>query len=61
MGQSFLRRIRTDFKGFLITFGKVAKASDDPAAPDERPIEVLNQLAEQQPDVAEAARYLTPS
>ena len=51
-------RVRSEFQSFRITFGKVtstAGASDD--REDDGAIQALQEVAEQNPDIAEAARY----
>ncbi len=51
-------RVRAEFQSYTITFGKVADASETSAPPGSgRAIRMLQDIAEQHPDVADAARY----
>ena len=54
-------RVHTEFQSFRITFGKV-HGSPDASAPsgDDRAIRTLREIAEEHPDVADAARYAAP-
>ena len=54
----FMCRVRAEFQSYTITFGKVADASETSAPTgNDRAIEILQDIAEQHPDIADAARY----
>lgn len=55
---SFMCRVRTEFQSFLITFGKITSTAGSPAGQENNgAIQTLQDIAEQHPDIAEAARY----
>ncbi|CAL5223525.1 g6056 [Coccomyxa viridis] len=57
MAWEWVDRVRAEFQSYTITFGKVADASETSAPPGSgRAIRMLQDIAEQHPDVADAAR-----
>ena len=48
-------RVHTEFQSFRITFGEAQGSSD--TSDDDRAIRTLQEIAEEHPDIADAARY----